>query len=66
MGPFALVFVPSWLAFRRAGSWRSGLLQALLIGLLAYLAAFLVALRLDQPFGPVLAMVLIVIGLVIA
>jgi zinc/manganese transport system permease protein len=39
---------------------------ALAIGLLAYIAAFIVALGLDQPFGPVLALVLIVVGLVIA
>ena len=66
MGAFALVFIPPWLAFRRAGNWRAGLLLAVLIGVLAYLAAFLVALGLDQPFGPVLALVLIVLGLVIA
>lgn len=66
MGAFALVFIPPWLAFRRAGNWRSGLLLALVIALLAYVAAFIVALGLDQPFGPVLALVLIVTGLVIA
>jgi zinc/manganese transport system permease protein len=66
MGAFALVFIPPWLAFRRAGNWRSGLLYALLIGILAYVAAFLLALALDQPFGPVLALLLIVMGLVIA
>jgi len=66
MGAFALVFIPPWLAFRRAPDWRAGLWLALAIGLLAYIAAFLVALGLDQPFGPVLALVLIVVGLVIA
>jgi len=66
MGAFALVFIPPWLAFRRARNWRSGLRLALLIGLLAYVTAFLVALSLDQPFGPVLALVLILAGLVIA
>lgn len=66
MGAFALVFIPPWLAFRRAGTWRSGLWLALLIALLAYVAAFIIALGLDQPFGPVLALVLIVTGLVIA
>jgi zinc/manganese transport system permease protein len=66
MGTFALIFVPPWLAFRRANNWRTGLLLALLIGLLGYLVAFLAALELDQPFGPVLAVVLIVVGLVIA
>lgn len=66
MGAFALVFIPPWLAFRRAGNWRSGLLLALVIGIAAYIAAFLLALALDQPFGPVLALLLIVMGLVIA
>lgn len=66
MGAFALVFIPPWLAFRRAPDWRTGLWLALAIGLLAYIAAFLLALGLDQPFGPVLALVLIVVGLVIA
>lgn len=66
MGAFALVFIPPWLAFRRAPNWRTGLWLAMAIALLAYIAAFLLALGLDQPFGPVLALVLIVVGLVIA
>lgn len=66
MGAFALVFIPPWLAFRRARSWRRGLWLALLIGVLAYAAAFLAALGLDQPFGPILALLLISLGLVIA
>lgn len=66
MGAFALVFIPPWLAFRRARTWRTGLWLALAIGLLAYVAAFCLALELDQPFGPVLALLLILVGLVIA
>lgn len=66
MGAFALVFIPPWLAFRRSRDWRSGLLFAAALGILAYVAAFVVALGLDQPFGPVLALLLIVIGLAIA
>ncbi|UCV03924.1 metal ABC transporter permease [Dechloromonas denitrificans] len=66
MGAFALVFIPPWLAFRRAPNWRRGLLLAQVIGVLAYIAGFLLALGLDQPFGPVLALLLIGIGLVIA
>jgi len=66
MGAFGLVFLPPWLAFRRAPNWRSGLLLALAIGVLGYVAAFALALGMDQPFGPVLALLLIVIGLVIA
>ena len=59
MGAFALVFIPAWLAFRRAPSWRRGLLLAVACGLLAYLAAFALALGFDQPFGPVLALLLL-------
>lgn len=66
MGGFALIFVPAWIAFRRARSWRSGLLLAVMIGLAGYVAAFLLALGLDQPFGPVLALLLIAVGLIIA
>jgi len=66
MGAFALVFIPPWLAFRRAANWRWGLLIALLIGVLTYSAAFFGALILDQPFGPMLALALILVGLVIA
>ena len=66
MGAVALVFIPPWLAFRRASCWRSGIRFSLLVGVLAYFLAFLLALGLDQPFGPVLALVLIVVGLVIA
>jgi zinc transport system permease protein len=66
MGAFALVFVPAWIAFRRARSWRGGLVLAALVGLGGYVAAFLLALALDQPFGPVLALLLIALGLVIA
>lgn len=66
MGAFALVFVPPWLAFRRARSWRSGLLWSLGIGTAAYLGAFALALWLDQPFGPILALLLVAFGLVVA
>ena len=66
MDGFALVFVPPWIAFRRARSWRGGLVLAALIGLGGYIAAFLLALGLDQPFGPVLALLLIAVGLIIA
>ena len=66
MGGFALVFVPAWISFRRAHSWRKGMLLAVVIGVAGYGAAFLLALGLDQPFGPVLALLLIAVGLIIA
>lgn len=66
MGAFALVFIPPWVAFRRAGNWRAGLWLALLVGVSGYTLGFGVALWLDQPFGPVLALALIALGLVVA
>lgn len=66
MGAFSLVFIPPWLAFRRGRSWRSGLLISLGIGCVAYLCAFGLALWLDQPFGPILAIVLVALGLIVA
>jgi zinc transport system permease protein len=66
MGAFALVFIPPWLAFRRVRDWRRGLLVALAIGVAGYTGAFALALALDQPFGPVLALVLVIAGLIVA
>lgn len=66
MGAFSLVFIPPWLAFRRGRNWRNGLWLSLGIGLLSYVLAFIAALALDQPFGPILALLLIAVGLVIA
>jgi zinc transport system permease protein len=54
MAAFALVFVPPWIAFRLAGSWRAVLYLSAGAGVLVYLVAFAAALVLDQPFGPVL------------
>ena len=62
MGAFALVFVPAWIAFRLAPGWRWTLLIAVLIGIGGYLIAFLLALFLDQPFGPVLVAVLVIVA----
>lgn len=59
MAAFALIFIPPWLAFRHASSWQRGLWQALGISLGSYVFSFLIALPLDQPFGPVLAVVLV-------
>ena len=62
MGAFALVFVPAWLAFRLAPGWRWTLFIAALVGVGGYLIAFILALFLDQPFGPVLVAVLVIIA----
>jgi zinc/manganese transport system permease protein len=66
MAAFALLFVPPWLAFRRGRSWRHGLWWAVLGGGLAYAGAFALALLVDQPFGPVLALLLVVLGVAFA
>jgi zinc transport system permease protein len=66
MGAFALIFVPPWIAFRRAANWRRGVLLAIGCGLFGYLLAFALALGFDQPFGPVLALILVLLGLILA
>lgn len=63
MGAFALVFVPPWVAFARSATWSRGLFLAALLGIASYALAFYLALRFDQPFGPMLALVLIAIGI---
>jgi zinc transport system permease protein len=67
MGAFALVLVPAWVAFRVAPGWRWTLALGALLGFGAYLAAFTLALGLDQPFGPVLvaALLLLLAGLAV-
>lgn len=60
MGAFALVFVPPWVAFRAARSWRGALYLGTALGIAVYLLAFAAALALDQPFGPVLVAVALV------
>jgi len=62
MGAFALVFVPPWIAFRFAPSLRSTLILSAGLGAGTYLIAFLAALQLDQPFGPLLVAVLLLAG----
>lgn len=62
MGAFALVFVPPLAAFGWAGSWRQGLLLSVAHGVGAYLAAFALALLFDQPFAPLLALLLVASG----
>lgn len=63
MGAFALAFVPPWVAFQSATSWRGCLAIASLLGVGGYGVAFVLALVLDQPFAPVL--VAVVTGLAV-
>ncbi|AUB84847.1 metal ABC transporter permease [Candidatus Thiodictyon syntrophicum] len=62
LGTFALILVPAWAAFQVATGWAWTLWLAGLLGVLAYLAAFVLALGLDQPFGPLLAALCLACG----
>jgi zinc transport system permease protein len=62
MAAFALVFVPPWVAFRRASHWRACLAISVGLGALSYILAFAAALLWDQPFGPTLVAVLMVLA----
>ena len=59
MGAFALAFVPAWVAFRFAHGWRRTVAWSAGLGLVAYLVSFVLAMLLDQPFGPVLVATLL-------
>ncbi|MEW6765173.1 MAG: ABC transporter [Pseudomonadota bacterium] len=63
MAAFALAFLPARIAFRHAQRWSAALLLALGIAACAHLLAFLLALRLDQPYGPVLTLLLLLLAL---
>lgn len=65
MATFAMIFVPAWIAFARSAGWRRGIALSSLVGLSAYGIAFAVALHFDQPFGPVMAIVLAVAGILL-
>lgn len=64
MATFCLVFFPPWVAFRIATSWKRALVHAVGISVTAYLVAFVLAIVLNQPFGPVLVGTLVLGGLV--
>jgi zinc transport system permease protein len=63
MAAFALVFVPAWVAFRFAGSWRAAVTWSIALGVAAYVGSFAVSIVFDQPYGPVLVGALLAIGL---
>lgn len=62
MATFMLVLVPPWVAWRHASGWRATLLLSAGLAFGAYLLAFVLALAADQPFGPVLVVVLAVLA----
>lgn len=62
MTAFALLYLPAWVAFGLARSWRATWLLAAGLGVVAYLIAFVLALLADLPFGPVMVAMLCVLG----
>jgi zinc transport system permease protein len=62
IGTFALTVVPPWIGFRLAWSWRWTLILGAAFGLVAWLGAFTLALSLEQPIGPLVAAVLVVLA----
>lgn len=58
MATFLLVFVPPWVAWRHAVGWGAVLRMSAFLATVAYLVAFVLALVVDQPFGPMLVVVL--------
>ncbi len=58
MGAFALTLVPAWIAWGLARGWKMTLIVAASLALGIYVMAFVAAIMLDQPFGPVLAILL--------
>lgn len=54
MAAFALVFVPTMVAYQWGRNWRLSLGIAVGVSVVTYVAAFETALVWDQPFGPVL------------
>jgi zinc transport system permease protein len=63
MAAFGLVFVPTMVAYQVGPNWKGSLALATVTGIAAYLVAFATALLADQPFGPVLAGVLVLLAL---
>jgi zinc/manganese transport system permease protein len=60
---FGLVFAPAWLAFKVAEGWKRTLLWCVGVGVACYTLSFAVALLADQPFGPVMIGVLVLVCL---
>lgn len=62
MAAFAMIFVPPLVAWGWSGSWRRSLALAVAVGVGCYVLAFVLALLVDQPFGPLLALILVFCG----
>lgn len=59
---FALLFVPSWIGFVLVDGWSRALAVSVAIGAVVYMAAFVLALLADQPFGPLLTALLTILA----
>lgn len=62
MAAFAVVFLAPWMAFRFARGWFKTIALGIAISVAAYVAAFALAFRFDQPIGPVIVGVLLLLG----
>jgi zinc transport system permease protein len=62
MGAFALIFLPPLIAFAWTRTWRSALLLAVGVGVVCHVLAFTLALLLDQPYGPLLGLLLVIVA----
>ena len=60
MSTFALVFLPSWIAWKLAVGWRQVMLLSAVIATVAYVVAYVLAIVMDQAFGPVLTGLLVI------
>ena len=63
MAAFAVVFLPPWIAFRFARGWFRTIALGMALSVAGYLVAFVLAIRFDQPIGPVIVAVLLALGL---
>ena len=62
MAAFAVVFLPPWIAFRFASGWFRTIALGIAISIAGYLIAFALAFRFDQPIGPAIVGVLLILG----
>lgn len=62
MASFALVVLPAWAMFAWTNSWKTSLIASVVLGIVSYLIAFVVALSYDQPFAPIQVAVLFVLA----
>ncbi len=59
---FAMLFVPSWVGFVLVDGWARSVVASVGIGVVVYVAAFVSAMVIDLPFGPVVTGLLALSG----